>query len=215
MGLGLSSSSTGGDFLPLLQYDARAGRLFKIVRDGAGDKQKVDITQDQPQFAVDFLSIEVGWAKFTAGMAPDWRMAPFGKPMPERPDMMVTLNGKQRPAYNQCIRVKVAGKSMDGVREFSASSKAVLGAIDQLHTAYEAAPEARKGMIPVVKLVKTIAVTTTGGGQSSTNYTPVFEIVSWVDRHPMLGEATVAPPGGKIASEAPAPEPELVDEIPF
>jgi hypothetical protein len=210
MALGINTESSGsGDFLPLLSFDARAGRLFKTVRketSSGWESSKVDITMSQPAFAIDFRSIEIGWAKFAAGMAPVWAMAPLGSPMPERPAGTVNRNGKDMPAFSQTVRMKCCGQALDGVREFSASSRAVLGEIDRLHSIYEAAPEAKAGQIPVVKLVGSTAIVSTGKGQSSTNYAPSFDVVAWVDRPADLGAATVPlPVGGTAPAQTAAP----------
>ena len=62
--------------------------------------------------------------------------------------------------------------------------------MNEVHTQYEAAPEAAMGKIPVVKMVDVIAVR---AGQS-TNFQPVFQIQSWVDRPDLLGPRTVPAP---------------------
>jgi hypothetical protein len=62
--------------------------------------------------------------------------------------------------------------------------------MNELHTAYEAAPEAAMGKIPVVRMTDTITIKT---GQS-TNFQPVFTIISYVDRPDVLGPRTVPAP---------------------
>ena len=203
MALGLQTTSASGDFLPYATYDARAGRMFKVDRSQASTgewiKTPTDITSPPPTFALDAGTLEVGWITFAP--APDFQMVPLGQPLPTQP-------GKD---YKQGFRVKIAGKVVDGLRTFSHNAKCVLTAMDALHTAYEAAPEAAQGKIPVVRLTGTIPVVTRGpvGTPPSTNYSPIFEIVTWTDRTEELGSRTVPAPGVKTngAHHAPPPAP--------
>ena len=60
MGFGLNLNA-GGNYLPILKYDARAGRLSRIDRDETtGEQEPVDIT-DIFEAAVDFEHGEEGW----------------------------------------------------------------------------------------------------------------------------------------------------------
>src|ERR687898_74311 len=73
--------NAGGDFLPILKFDARAGRLFRIDRDGdTGEQEQVDVT-DVFEAAIDFEHGEAGWIWFQAGQAPDFVMRPIGDPL--------------------------------------------------------------------------------------------------------------------------------------
>jgi len=198
--LGLTSGSDSGNFLDRVQYDARAGRMFRIDRslqNGEWVSDKVDITSEQPQFAVDFGSIEVGPMAF-AVTGPSFHMVPFGHAIPEKPTKDHKLG----------MRVKLAGKALNGLREFSSSSKCVLSSIDDLHSQFEGAPEAAQGKIPLVKLAGTKAITTKGQMGTSTNYAPSFEIVGWVDRLADMGERTVPAPSASSAPSTPKPAPQ-------
>jgi hypothetical protein len=78
-----------------------------------------------------------------------------------------------------------------------------MAAIDQLHDAYMAAPEAREGKLPVVACPSTEAVTQAmSGGAKSTNYKPVPQIVNWVPRPADLPLTSGPTP---VAVAAPAP----------
>ena len=68
--------------------------------------------------------------------------------------------------------------------------------MNALHTAFEAAPEAAMGKIPVVKMTSADPVK---AGQA-TNYQPVFQIVAWVDRPDVLGPRTVPAPRASALS---------------
>ena len=139
MGLGLNTGGNGADIVPHIRYDARAGRLLRAERsqgaDGRWTTELVDISQPPPVFVMDLERIEVGWMAYGSG-GPDLRMVPFGGALPPQPS----------PEHKQGFRVRVyAPKLLGGVREFASSAKAVIAAMDALHSAFEAAPERGAG----------------------------------------------------------------------
>lgn len=197
MALGLNTGSGGTDFLPICKWDARAGRFFRVDRaqgvDGWGSTD-VDLTMDKPKFCVDFGSIETGHMAFLP-TGPDFHLAPLGSPMPPKPSK----------DHKAGFRVKLAGNALNGVREFSSSAKSVLASIDNLHSAFEAAPEAAAGKVPVVELSGSTTVVTTGPNGKVTSYSPTFTIVAWVDRIAEFGDRTVPAPGAAKPAHAQAP----------
>jgi hypothetical protein len=201
------TSAGGGERLPILKFDARAGRLFIIDRIQAADgnwiSQPTDITMSQPPFCVDFGSLEVGWAHFAPGGVPLWTVDYYGRPQPARPASPGNDDKNQAQQFKQAFRVKVAGQGIGGVREFGGNSAALINGMNDLHTRFEAAPEAGTGQIPVVRMSSTMAIK---AGQS-TNYMPVFEIVGWTDRPKMLGERMVPVPGRQVSAPVPASVP--------
>lgn len=226
MALGISNGSNGGDFLPIVKWDARAGRFFRVDRSQSAEgwvSNDVDLTMDKPKFAVDFGSIETGYIAFTP-TGPDFHMAPLGTAMPAKPTK----------DHKAGFRVKLAGNALKGsaekgVREFAASAKSVLVAMDNLHSAFEAAPEAAAGKVPVVELSGSTTIVTNGPSGKVTSYSPTFTIVAWTDRLPEFGDRTVAPPSSlsppppraahvpppaQPAAPPPAARP-LEDEMPF
>lgn len=201
MGLGLPQS--GGDFnrTPIIKYDARAGRIFRIDRSNASgqwETSQVEIT-DGFQAIFDMPNIETGWLHFPKGGAPDIRTVKIGNPLPERP------SDSHRTGFR--VHMKL-GKSLGGdLREMAANAKVSIAAMDALYDAYLAGVQDNPGKLPVVSLAKTTPVTTSGQGQSSTNYQPVWEIVKWVDRPeelPLGGQA--ADPPKEAVKEQPAKE---------
>lgn len=195
MALGLSTGNgEGGSFLPLIKFDARSGRLTLVEKNANGvDWDETDITRQQPVMAVDFGSIEVGWLQYSK--PPVFLLVPLGDPMPAKPD----------GDFKQGFRLKLAGKALSGVRELSTTSKTVITAIDKLHSAFERAPEAAEGKIPVVKFVDSEAAKIKTPQGTLTFYAPVFEVVQWVDRNAdMLGPRTVPPPVKQVRQAAPA-----------
>lgn len=177
MAFGFNYESTAGDIVPILKFDARAGRFFRIDRSD-GQNNPVDITQNF-KAVMDFENIEVGFINFPAGAAPEFRVVPLGSPMPENP------GGKFRQGIRMMLKL---GKDCGGdIREIATTAKAVLGAFDQCHSEYEAGVKANPGKLPVVALKTTVPIVTQGRDDKgnpvkTTNYAPVFEIVSWVSR---------------------------------
>lgn len=180
MGLGLdySSGSGGGDIVPFVKYDARAGRFFRNDRSESGGQYSntpVDITSNF-KAVLDLENIEVGYLKFAAGSAPEFKLVKLGQPMPAKP----SEDGK----WKQGVRVmmKLHASCGGDIRETSSNAAAFLKGIDELHTAYEGARASQAGKLPIVTLKTTIPVTSGSGDKKSTNYQPVFEIVGWAPR---------------------------------
>ena len=72
--------------------------------------------------------------------------------------------------------------------------------IDLLHDDYLAGVKANAGKLPVVALDDTVPIESGSGAKKSTNYQPVFKIVSWVKRPADLENST----GRSEAKAAPA-----------
>src|SRR6185369_6324639 len=188
MALGLQTG--GGNFedrIALVKYDARAGRIFRIDRSqDAGvtwQTDQVEITNGF-QAVMDLENIQVGWLNFPAGGAPSMVLVKLGESLPPKP-----ADGSK-----QGFRVLMKlGKSSGGdLREMASNAGVSIAGMDALHTAYTAGLKDNAGLLPVVALSTTTAVTKTGKdaqgkAQSSTNYQPVWEIVKWVPRPAELG----------------------------
>lgn len=211
MALGLTmGTADGGSFTPILKYDARAGRMFRVDRDqddyGQWETNNVEVT-DGFQAIFDLEQIQVGWAHFANGVAPSFVMVPLGSPMPAKP------SDDHRQSFKVLVKL---GKSSGGdLREFSSSAKAVITAMDALHTAFEKGRVQNAGKLPVVSMTGSTPITTGGKGQSSTNYAPSFEIVKWVARPQELPGPDKAhqslPKTAPAASAKQAPQ--IVDEF--
>jgi len=208
MALGIPA---GGNRTPIVKYDARAGRWFRVD----GKDQVVDISAG---FAAvfDLAQIDIGWARFVAGSPPDISFARVPTVMPPQPT----------PDHKRGVRLHVKlSRSLGGdVRALLTQAAIVMQAIDKLHDAYTAAPEAAQGLLPIVACPTTEAVTINIGAGKSTNYRPVLQIVSWVARPadlpitdppvpqpvaelavPAATGSTVVPPPAPRAAPAPAP----------
>jgi hypothetical protein len=177
LGLDYSSKGNGEDIVPFAKYDSRAGRFFRNDRaesNGSYANTPVDITGTFKAI-FDLENIEVGFLKFAANSAPQYKLVKLGQPMPPKP---------AEDGWKQGVRVMMKlHKDCGGdIRETSSNAAAFLKGIDELHTTYEAQKTANAGKLPVVTLKTTIPVTSGSGDKKSTNYQPVFEIVGWVPR---------------------------------
>jgi hypothetical protein len=194
MALGLNtSSSAGGDFLPIAKFDCRAGRMFRRDREG-GENIDVDITKTF-KAVIDFENLEVGWIDFDTGGAPSFALGPLGE-KPEKPS----------EKHKDGVRfvVKLAKECGGDVREMASTAKAFLRGLDELHDAYEVGVQKNPGKLPVVVLKDTVAVTTGEGARKSTNYSPVFEITAWVARPADLKPQTRSPAPAPARASAPS-----------
>ena len=106
--------------------------------------------------------------------------------------------------FKSVFRVKIFGKILLGLREWSSSANAVTESVDDLYGKFRASPEAQTGRIPIVELSKTIPVQMGKGARQTTVYTPCFAIVGWTDRVSEMGVRTV-----------PVPKPPAPTVIPF
>lgn len=209
MGLGLTTGGGGGDIKPYVNYDAKAGRMFRVDRtqqpDGQYATDKVEIT-NAVQFIADLANIRVGWVNYTS-QGPIRRFVTLGKEaMPPRPD---DKGADGKPAFKQGFEIDLMlNKDAGGgaPRVFGSAAGCVIEAMDALHDTFSAAPESKAGKLPIVKIS---GVAPVKSGQS-TNYKPTFAIVNWVDRPAQLAAAPVtsspstAPSTGSTQVSAPS-----------
>lgn len=172
-------SSGSGDWLPIVQYDARAGRLFRTDRtqDTAGNWSAVkeDITNSF-KAVVDFENIESGWIDYATGGAPSFVMVKRGNILPAQPN--------ENHKHGVRFRLKL-GKDCGGdrpVRELSGNSRAFLTGAQPVVEQYLREAKDHPGLLPVLVLEKTTPVKSGSGDKSSTNYHPTWKIVGWVPR---------------------------------
>jgi hypothetical protein len=174
MGLGKRKDATS--FTPLVKFDARNGKFTRCDRvevDGNWTTRSVDITDDF-EAVVDLPGIEVGWINLTAGSAPDFQMHPLGTDIGERP------SDRHKEGFR--LRLLLRNGAGDDLRELTSTARVLWNAVDELHDAFLDAPAKHRGKLPVVGIAEVKAAITVNG----VNYTPVFEILSWVARPPEL-----------------------------
>jgi hypothetical protein len=177
LGFNYSSGGDGGDIVPFLKYDARAGRLFRndrIEKNGEYSNNAVDITTSFKAI-MDLENIEVGYVLFAANSAPQHMLVKWGTALPAKP-----ADGK----WKQGLRVMMKlDKNCGGdIRETTSNAQAFLKGFDDLHTEYEREKRNNPGKLPIVILRTTEPITTGAGNNKSTNYQPVFEIIGWSAR---------------------------------
>jgi len=200
MAIGVSyEAAGGGDIIPIVKYDAKAGRMFRRDRVN-GENDIVDITRSF-KAVFDFENLETGFIDFNTGGAPSFALAHI--------DSKAKVTSPPTPGHKPGARLLVKlGKECGGdVRELASTAKAFLRGLDAAHDAYLAGAAANPGKLPVFTLSDTVPITSEGGGNKTTNYSPVFELVSWAPRPsdltyvPRAAAATVAAPA---ASAPPA-----------
>lgn len=183
-----TEASTGGDFLPVAKYDARAGRMFRTDRtnDGQGwTTEQVDITKNF-KAVIDLENLETGWLDFPSGSAPVISVVKIGEPLPAKP----TPNAKNGVRFMLKLAKDVGGEKP--IREMASSAKAFLAGIEELYLAYKAGAAENAGKLPIVVLDDTVPIKSGSGDKQSTNYRPVFKIAGWAPR----GDLVFQPKGG-------------------
>ena len=88
------------------------------------------------------------------------------------------------------------------IREIASNAIAFMDAAKKLHVEYEAGVKENAGKVPVIALDGVNAKTSGEGQKKSTNYVPVFKIVSWVKRPDDL---VYVARGSSVASAAEEP----------
>jgi hypothetical protein len=192
-----TAPASSGDFLPIVQYDARAGRMFRTDRVMAPgtttfETSKTDITNIFKAIC-DFENIETGWMRFVAGSAPDYRLVPMGSVLPPQPS----------PDHKNGMRFmlklsKECAADQPPIREIAGTAKSMVSGIADIYLKYLDEYLQNPGKLPVLMLEKTTPIKTGSGVTSSTNYHPVFKIVGWAPR----GDLVFVPKAGAVVSTA-------------
>jgi len=163
----------GADFLPIVKFDSRSGRISR--RDRAnGETTEVDITKTFKAI-IDFPNVEVGFINFSTGGAPDFRMVRLAD------GVSIDNPGD---GYKRGVRfiLKLSKECGGDVREFASNAAAFLDGAKKLADAYNEGVKSNPDKLPVVVLKDAVAKTSGEGARKSTNYSPVFEITGWVPR---------------------------------
>ena len=186
MALGINFEGTsGGDILPIIKFDAKAGDFIRQdrVQDAAGQWVKNEEELPQPlKFAMDMATLEVGWLSFQSG-APDFRMVKVGEAVPTKPE----------GDFKSAFRVRIASKEL-GLREFSHSAKTVMKAMDQLHNQFESEKGHNPDKVPVVEVSGTVPVKVNTPQGELRFKAPDWKIVSWVVKPEMFDKKDTPKP---------------------
>jgi hypothetical protein len=140
-------------------------------------------------------------------------------PLNLRPDLVWDVDGKAAPRPSEdhrrgfAVNLWIEGC---GLRELCSTSGALIGNIIKLYDQFEAAPEAARGLLPLVEQTDLLEVQ----NQFGQFYDPQLDIRRWVPRPSGRPQpAAKPPPAPKAASPAAVPtrrsSADLNDEIPF
>jgi len=193
--------SAGGDFTPILKYDARAGRVFRVDRVQSTDgftNDPVDITATF-KAVFDFENIEVGWIDFPVGSAPSFSLVPMGQQLPARP------SAKHKNGIRMLVKLSKGCGGDKPVREIAGTSKAFLGGVEQAYAEYAREKTKYPGQLPVLSLVSTTPIVSGNGATKSTNYRPTFRIDGWAKRPDDLIHIAAAAPQAATNGSGAAP----------
>lgn len=187
-----------GDFTPFIKYNAKAGRFY--IRNEEG--QEVEVVN--PRLVFDFEHIKVGWIRFPEGMPPEKVWNAPGAPFVPRPP-----GGKDWKRGFEVLTFgpdKVEGIRI-GLREFASNATAVGEAIEDMYDSYAAVHLEHDGELPIFQCSKVEPIS----GKYGTNYKPVFELISWVDK----GKVPELVDANKVEEQPKSTSDELNDDIPF
>ena len=185
------SATSAVDIRPIVKYDARAGRIFRVDRtqdqvNGNWITENIDITNSFKALA-DFENIETGWIDFAAGMVPSLVMVPRGETLPAKP----SDNHRFGIRFNLKLAKHCGGDSP--IREIAGTSRMFLDGTGLVVEQYLKEAPQHPGQLPVIVLVNTMPVTTGSGMKSSTNYQPTWQIVGWAPRGDLQPKPRAAP----------------------
>jgi len=179
-----TQSSAGGDFLPIVKYDARAGLWFRIDRVDTGQgfvSEPVDITRGFKAI-FDLENMQTGWISFPSGSAP---LSSFVM-MKDLRAQQVRLPAQPGESFNNGLRfmIKLA-KDIGGdkpVREVMSTAGSFMNGIEALYLDYEEAAPANVGKLPVVTMDGITLIKSGSGNRTSSNYRPNLKIIGWAPR---------------------------------
>ena len=217
--MALGKRKTGGDFLPIVKWDARIGTVYledRVYAKGSWEKRQRNIAADKFRAVFDVENAQRGWIDFSRG-APDMKLVRAGQDPGEPPS----------DTHKEGIRLVIKmDESLGGdVRELISTAVTMWIAVDELHDAYLAGIANHPGSLPAVDIAEVREEKT----KAATLFAPVFKIVGWVPRPPELPAGGVPPATRKAKTVAddfahddtasdfarPTVRDALSDEIPF
>lgn len=183
----MSNTATGGDFIPFLSYNAKAGRWYT-----KNDEPNAELWEVTNMTAIfDIENIRTGWFLFAAGVAPVKQFDPSLQEAAPKPG----------EGFKRGFELRVySDKNLGGVREFASTAGAVIDAMNAVHDQWIAGKDANPGKLPVIQCTGVTPVT----GKHGTNYSPTLQIVAWADRPAELGAPAPAQAAASATQSAPA-----------
>lgn len=211
MALNLTAGGDG-DFTPYLKYNAKAGRFY-VKPQGA----TADLEVEKPRLLFDMANIKTGWIFYPEGGGPEkvWDPSPsVAAPRPAGPKK-----------FKRGFEVLVIGADLVpgvgklGLREFGSTAGVVITGILKMHADYEVGMAANPGAVPFYRCTHVLPIV----GAFGTNYEPVFQLFSWVERKkaPEFDAHLATADNTDMRTESPPPSSppprrdDLNDEIPF
>lgn len=208
-GFEIRPASSGGDFLPIIKYNAQAGIFTRIDRVDSGNgfesvPTMIEGSDFKAQF--DLEHAETGWIDFATGTIPSFVMIKMsalekGAAFPIQPT--------EKHKNGIRVMIKLASDIADGtprIREFAGNSQALLLAFAGLFEQYDAGRAANPGLLPVVMLDgKPMPVKSGSGMKTSTNFHPKFRITGWAPRGDLAPRPGSQPAGNGHAATQVAP----------
>ena len=195
LGFTETTSSGGGDFLPIVKYSAKDGSFVRQDRHQAPDGtwEKSETEMETPlKVVMDMDAIEVGYIAFTTS-GPDFRMVRVGQPMPQQPS----------PDHKEGFRIRLYNKEI-GLREMSSSSKIVRNQMNDLHDAFLAGKADNPGKLPVVEITGSDRVQIETKAQGTQTFrSPKWSISGWIERPEGMNQGASAPAEPAQAVSAP------------
>jgi hypothetical protein len=201
----LNLPSGGGDFTPVLKYDASAG-IWKC-RDDSVDGAPM---QPPPTFLMDIPNLQTGWI-YWSGNGPQLRADPqAGQATPSPTD----VDDAGKPLFARGFRVEVynAAPPMNGAREWMSTAGCTHAAMNKLFGDWEQEKNQHPNQLPIVANGDVVPVTVKHG----TIYSPDLSIIGWDSRPAEWGAAiqqlpsqsgqVVPPPIQAVVSPPPPPD---------
>lgn len=192
LGFQETTSSGGGDFLPIVKFSAKDGSFVRQDRhqgvDGTWEKSESEM--DLPlKVVMDLDNIEVGFIAFTT-TGPDFRFVKVGEAMPVKPS----------DEHKEGFRVRLYNKEL-GLREMSSSSKIVRNQMNTLHDQWLAGKADNPGKVPVVEITGSERITIETKAQGTQAFrAPKWSISGWIDRPEGMDAAAAAPEPAAVAA---------------
>jgi hypothetical protein len=143
-------------------------------------------------FVADLANAKKAWMYFQEGMAPNVVYFPSLEAQIAQPSENHKI-GVSMHLFSQAM--------FGGVVKLESNSINTCKALGELYEKYEAAPESKQGLLPVVKVTGSNPVK----GNYGTNYEPVFVIEKWIARPAEFDGAANAAPVAPAPVQVAAP----------
>ncbi len=171
-----------GDGTNYVKFNGKAGRWY-VKKDGA------EVEVQNPVFVMDLPNAKRAWMHFQEGQAPNVVYFP-------------SLDAQvAKPSENHKLGISVklfSNQLFGGVVKLEANSINTCKAINDLYEVYTKSEDAKKGLLPVVKVTGATPVK----GNYGTNYAPQFVIEKYVPRPAELSEETTATPAPQVVQSS-------------